>query len=335
MAIIKFDVERFKKEFYKSDEAIAHAEKLLKRPLSDFFDHYLDNIYPKIKSINENITKDVFLPLMNPEIDVDVLKATKIHINSVKSRVKNPYHLIDKLVRKINKNTDYAEITLDNYHLYVDDLIGFRVLLLYLEDWYDLHQKLLTFFPYSKDRIVNKQDRSSIPNQTPSFMIGIPEINIRNGDDEDIYKVHFRNCCFDDLFLLRKGRYYRSIHYSIYHQGFCFEIQVRSLFDEAWSEVDHDVLYPLYLDHQPLVDFSKQINRLAGLGNEMTSYFRGVLKNSVVHDNDTDKPDGTLDVVPNVLAMTNHAFDAMNETQTDDTGSNSSYAIVDDIIKEG
>ena len=333
MANIKFDVEKFKKEFYKNDKIIENAEKPRGRPLSDFFDHYIDNIHPKIKGINESLMNGIFMPLMNPTPVSDEQKGTHVHINSIKTRVKDPYHFIVKLVRKVSTKTDYASITLDNYHLYFDDLIGFRVILLYLEDWYELHQKLLSRFTYKEDQIVKKQFRSAIPINTKPFMVSKPEINIRNGDDEDIYKLHFRDCSFEKLFDLKKGRYYRSIHYSVFYEGFCFEIQGRSLFDEAWSEVDHDVLYPLYLDNKLLVDFSKQMNRIAGLGNEMASYFRNVLRSSINSQSVDTSHNGTVSVVPDELALENEAFDTnMSETNNLKNDNNSSFSILDNII---
>ena len=67
---------------------------------------------------------------------------------------------------------------------------------------------------------------------------------------------------------------YRSLHYIIKYKGFFIEIQGRTLFEEGWSEIDHDIVYPYYRDDNALKDFSTLLNRLSGMADEMSSYFR-------------------------------------------------------------
>lgn len=52
------------------------------------------------------------------------------------------------------------------------------------------------------------------------------------------------------------------------------EIQGRTLFEEGWSEIDHDIVYPYFKDDEMLKDFSTLLNRLSGMADEMSSYFR-------------------------------------------------------------
>ena len=52
------------------------------------------------------------------------------------------------------------------------------------------------------------------------------------------------------------------------------EIQGRTLFEEGWSEIDHDIVYPYFKDDEMLTDFSTLLNRLSGMADEMSSYFR-------------------------------------------------------------
>ena len=54
------------------------------------------------------------------------------------------------------------------------------------------------------------------------------------------------------------------------------EIQGRTLFEEGWSEIDHDIVYPYFQDDEMLTDFSTLLNRLAGMADEMSSYFRRI-----------------------------------------------------------
>ena len=72
------------------------------------------------------------------------------------------------------------------------------------------------------------------------------------------------------------GGIYRSLHYIIKYKGQYVEIQGRTLFEEGWSEIDHDIVYPYYKDDEMLNDYSKLLNRLSGLADEMSSFFRHI-----------------------------------------------------------
>jgi ppGpp synthetase/RelA/SpoT-type nucleotidyltranferase len=58
------------------------------------------------------------------------------------------------------------------------------------------------------------------------------------------------------------------------YKGYYVEIQGRTLFEEGWSEIDHDIVYKEAEDDEMLQDYSKLLNRLSGLADEMSSYFR-------------------------------------------------------------
>ena len=66
----------------------------------------------------------------------------------------------------------------------------------------------------------------------------------------------------------------KNSHYIVKYKGYYVEIQGRTLFEEGWSEIDHDIVYPYYKDDEMLTDFSKLLNRLSGMADEMSSYFR-------------------------------------------------------------
>ena len=54
------------------------------------------------------------------------------------------------------------------------------------------------------------------------------------------------------------------------------DIHCRTLFEEGWSEIDHDIVYPYCQDDEMLKDYSSLLNRLSGLADEMSSYFRKI-----------------------------------------------------------
>ena len=65
-----------------------------------------------------------------------------------------------------------------------------------------------------------------------------------------------------------------TLHYIIKYKGQYIELQGRTLFEEGWGEVDHDIVYKNAEDDEMLRDYSKLLNRLSGLADEMSSYFR-------------------------------------------------------------
>jgi len=50
------------------------------------------------------------------------------------------------------------------------------------------------------------------------------------------------------------------------------EIQVRTLFEEGWSEIDHRVRYPNFSDNPLLAYFLNIFNRMSGSADEMGSF---------------------------------------------------------------
>ena len=58
------------------------------------------------------------------------------------------------------------------------------------------------------------------------------------------------------------------------YRGMYLEVQVRTLFEEGWGEIDHHILYPYKKQNPMLTEFSELLNRLAGMGDEMASFYR-------------------------------------------------------------
>ncbi|MCK6650659.1 MAG: hypothetical protein L6Q66_13455, partial [Bacteroidia bacterium] len=69
---------------------------------------------------------------------------------------------------------------------------------------------------------------------------------------------------------------YRSIHYIVETQPtkskYFAEIQVRTIFEEAWSEIDHTVRYPYDQNNPVFLQFLMILNRLAGSADEMGTF---------------------------------------------------------------
>ncbi|MXP59744.1 RelA/SpoT domain-containing protein [Pantoea sp. Taur] len=171
-------------------------------------------------------------------------------VHSVRWRVKDPEHLMAKIIRKRNdKNEKYNEICDENYTKIVTDLIGIRVLHLFKEDWRPIHG-----FIKSKCKLSEK-----------------PVVYIRKGDDEAPDEFNSEDC---EIKIHNAG--YRSAHYITttrpMMEDIFTEIQVRTIFEEGWSEIDHRVRYPNFSDNELLNYFLMIFNRFSGSADEMGSF---------------------------------------------------------------
>ncbi len=66
-------------------------------------------------------------------------------VHSVRWRVKDPEHLLEKIIRKrASGSKKYLEISERNYSEIVTDLVGVRVLHLFKYEWLDIHSYILS-----------------------------------------------------------------------------------------------------------------------------------------------------------------------------------------------
>ena len=186
-------------------------------------------------------------------------------IHSYRYRTKNVWHLLEKVVRKKLENPEkFGQMDHTNFHKFVTDLIGIRVFFLYREDWVHFHRYITNRLEndpaqYIDDRL---EDFDNDPNHY--YIAERPKAYKRAGDTK-IYNSR-------EMDIITTG-IYRSLHYTVKYKGYYIEIQGRTLFEEGWSEVDHDIVYK-ESDDEMLGDYSKLLNRLSGLADEMSSYFR-------------------------------------------------------------
>lgn len=172
----------------------------------------------------------------------DLMNLDKVH--SVRYRFKDSYHLIDKIVRK---RKDGVDINVSNYKTKIQDLIGFRILHLFKNDCIDIH-----------NQIIKKWD---ILGEIKVYYDRADDSTIFDGIENSVKEVH--------------PQHYRSIHYivEISHlkQQLFFEFQLRTIFEEAWSEVNHIVCYPNNTNNIILSPYMMILNRLAGVSDVMAT----------------------------------------------------------------
>lgn len=176
-------------------------------------------------------------------------------VHSVRWRVKDPDHLLKKIVRKkVLGEEKYASIGLQNYYQIVTDLIGIRALHLFKDDCFEINSKISSIW-------------SPVEN---------PVAYIRNGDPENLvekYKEH-------GLEVKVHPEGYRSVHHVISSQPInrkvFAEVQIRTIFEEGWSEIDHKIRYPKFSENELVGYFLTIFNRLAGSADEMGSFVTGL-----------------------------------------------------------
>lgn len=173
-------------------------------------------------------------------------------IHSIKSRFKEPDHLEKKLCRKLEAG---IEINKDNLFEEITDFIGVRVLHLYQEQFIEINNAI-------QEKITNG-DWLLVEN--PKAMTWDPE------------SIKFYNQLNIETEL--RDTFYTSIHYLVKPNNpnavVCCEIQVRTLFEEIWGEIDHTINYPYKTESIACREQLRVLSKLVSTGTRLAdSIFR-------------------------------------------------------------
>jgi putative GTP pyrophosphokinase len=147
--------------------------------------------------------------------------------HSLRWRVKNPDHLRDKLQRQFRtarSDGKALDITTDNLFERINDLAGLRLLHLHTSEFPGINEALLAVLEEHRYRLI----------EGPVA---------RAWDDE--LRDYFRSL---GVATVPSKRMYTSVHYVVEANRKTHataEIQVRTLAEELWGEVDHKINYPI------------------------------------------------------------------------------------------
>lgn len=199
-------------------------------------------------------------------IDEYLYDIEKAGIHSYRYRTKDVGHLLEKVIRKKKESPEkFRKLDHTNFHKFITDLIGIRVFFLYREDWIHFHKYITSRFENNPEIYIEDRLADFDEDINHYYIAEKPKVYKRAGDS----KIYDKN----EIEIKADG-IYRSLHYIIKYKGYYVEIQGRTLFEEGWSEIDHDIVYPYYKDDEMLTNFSTLLNRLSGMADEMSSYFR-------------------------------------------------------------
>lgn len=197
--------------------------------VSELVAHYQNNIglfESLVKALQGNLQT---LPLLNL-------------YHSLRVRVKDPEHLRDKLRRKfLNRKASGLpfEITKSNLFECINDLAGARLLHLHTTEFPAINAAVLEVLEEYKYRLIEGPVARVWDDELRDYFtsIGVPTVSTQ--------------------------RMYTSVHYVVEANRktkATAEIQVRTLAEELWGEVDHKINYPV---QSPKLACREQIKVLA------------------------------------------------------------------------
>ena len=179
----------------------------------------------------------------------------KKHVHSVRSRLKDTEHLIEKIHRKNLEDEVLPEeerkgpITRKNIFSRITDIAGIRILHLHLSQFENIHNEIMKAIDEGEYALVEKPKAYTWDPESTAYFerLGLPP--------------HV------------KESFYTSIHYVIKPNGTtkttCCEVQVRTLLEEVWGEIDHTMNYPVVHTSEECKEQIKILARLIGTGSHL------------------------------------------------------------------
>lgn len=167
-------------------------------------------------------------------------------VHTSKFRLKDPGRLREKIIRK--KVEDNRDITADVLFQEVNDLAGVRILHLHKEQFTAIHSAIVRHI----------SDGHWVLFEKPIAYTWDPE--------HEGFFAKF------DLRIEVKESSYTSVHYVVKPSEtspLSCEIQVRTLFEEVWGEIDHVLNYPTKIDSVACSEQLRVLAKMVGAGSRL------------------------------------------------------------------
>lgn len=195
------------------------------------------------------LLNDKFISFIKRDPDLKSL------VHSYKSRFKDLETLKSKIERKNREDALLPEveqqgpIEAENIKERITDISGIRILHLYIGQFKDIHKALM--------RYVDSGELALF--EPPKAYTWDPEYS----------KI------FSDLGVTPqlKESFYTSVHYVFKPRSdsdITCEVQVRTLFEEVWGEIDHTFNYPKKSDSRVIQEQLKVLARVVGAGTRLS-----------------------------------------------------------------
>lgn len=213
---------------------------------SDILDEAIDKVKDSLHSYELLHDKIIAIITRDPKL--------KVLVHSYKSRFKDLNHLRRKIERKNLEDNEkpISErkgcITRENIQNRITDICGIRILHLYQGQFKDIHEGIMKYVT----------DGELFLFEPPKAYTWDPE-----------YSEFFTSL---NLASELRSSLYTSVHYVIKPRedsDVTCEIQVRTLFEEVWGEIDHHFNYPIESDNFAVKEQLKILARLVGAGTRL------------------------------------------------------------------
>lgn len=196
-------------------------------------------------------------------------------VHSYRFRIKKTGSLLAKIIRKSTERG--VEYTTANYFQKITDILGLRILYVFKEDYWPVHQQLMAEY---ENQLA--QDIS---------------IKLKEGDDKEMYERLIRE--YSNV-RIDENKTYRSIHYTVYAKKTDIdayprvEIQTRSIFEEGWSEINHKLVYKKRTGNQGLKRTSDVLSSMVGACDTIGMLMKTLYDTGVHSDGESESRDSAL-----------------------------------------
>jgi ppGpp synthetase/RelA/SpoT-type nucleotidyltranferase len=175
----------------------------------------------------------------------DLIKPGAEIVHSYKSRLKDREHLRKKITRKL---TEGKEISADNLFVEITDLAGIRIMHLFQEHFGEIDAVIRNRIT-GGDWVLTERAKAYTWDPEAAEFFGKFDVEV-----------------------IQKPTSYTSVHYLIRPRAdspICCEVQVRTLFEEIWGEVDHQINYPVPSDDLACKEQIKVLSKIVGAGSRL------------------------------------------------------------------